>query len=79
MIIEFDSGPVYCDNDKNIKAKVKCYGDKVNTNFQGKQIPKENASYKCLSLIMLGSLIRVSKKYYPQTLLEECKYETKKD
>ena len=79
MIIEFDSGPVYCDNDKNIKAKVKSYGDKVNTNFQGKQIPKENASYKCLSLIMLGSLIRVSKKYYPQTLLEECKYETKKD
>ena len=79
MIIEFDSGPVYCDNDKNIKAKVKSYGDKVNTNFQGKQIPKENASYKCLPLIMLGSLIRVSKKYYPQTLLEECKYETKKD
>ena len=79
MIIEFDSGPVYCDNDKNIKAKVKTYGDKVNTNFQGKQIPKENASYKCLPLIMLGSLIRVSKKYYPQTLLEECKYETKKD
>ena len=79
MIIEFDSGPVYCDNDKNIKAKVKSYGDKLNTNFQGKQIPKENASYKFLSLIMLGSLIRVSKKYYPQTLLEECKYETKKD
>ena len=79
MIIEFNSGPVYCDNDKYIKAKGKSYGDKVNTNFQGKKIPKENASYKCLSLIMLGSLISVSKKYYPQTLLEECKYETKKD
>ena len=23
---------------------------------------------------MLGSVIRVNKKYYPQTLLEECKY-----
>ena len=27
---------------------------------------------------MPDSVIRVSKKYYPQTLLEECKYEIKK-
>ena len=27
---------------------------------------------------MLDSVIRVSKKYYPQTLLEKCKYEIKK-
>ena len=27
---------------------------------------------------MLDSIIRVNKKYYPQTLLEECKYEMKK-
>ena len=26
-------------------------------------------------MIMLDSVIRVNKKYYPQTLLEECKYE----
>ena len=76
--IEFDSEPVYGDNDKYIKAKIKSYGDKVNTNFQGKKIPKENASHKCLSLVMLDSVTRVSKKCYPQTLLEECKYETKK-
>ena len=31
-----------------------------------------------MPLIMLDSVIRVSKKYYPQTLLEECKYEIKK-
>ena len=30
-----------------------------------------------MSLIMLDSFIRVSKKYYPQTLLEESKYEIK--
>ena len=72
------SAPVYGDNDKYIKAEIKSYGDKVNTNFQGKKIPKENASYKCLSLIMLDSFIRLSKKYYPQTFLEECKYEIKK-
>ena len=66
---------VYGDNNKYIKAKIKSYGDKVNTNFQGKKISKENASYKCLSLVMLDSVIRIIKKYYPQTLLEECKYE----
>ena len=71
MNIEFDSEPVYIDNDKYIKAKIKSYVDKVNTNFQGKKILKENALYKCLSLIMLDSVIKVSKKYYPQTLLEE--------
>ena len=32
---------------------------------------------KCLSLIMLDSVIRVNKKYYSQTLLQECKYEIK--
>ena len=37
-------------------------------------MPKENASYKCLLLIVLDSVITVNKKYYPQTLLEECKY-----
>ena len=68
--MEFDSEPVYGDGDKYIKAKIKMYGDRVNKNFQGKQVPKQNASYKCLSLIMLGSVIRVNKKYYPQTLLE---------
>ena len=28
---------------------------------------------------MLDSVIRVNKKYYPQTLLEECKYKIKKN
>ena len=27
---------------------------------------------------MLDSVVRIKKKYYPQTLLEECKYEIKK-
>ena len=79
MNIKFDSESIYGDNDKYIKTKIKLYGDKINTNFQGKKIPKENASYKCLSLIMLDSVITVNKKYYPQTLLEECKYVIKKN
>ena len=33
---------------------------------------------KCLSIIMLDSVIKAKKEYYPQTLLEECKYEPRK-
>ena len=79
MNIEFDSEPVYGDHDKYIKAKIKMDEDRVNTNFQGKKMPKENASYNCLSLIMLDSVIRANKKYYPQTFLEECKYVIRKN
>ena len=75
MKTNFDSEPIYGDNDKYIMTKINSYGDKINTNFQGKKMPKENASYKCLSSIVLDSVIRVNKKCYPQTLLEECKYE----
>ena len=76
--MKLDSEPVYGFNNKYIKTKIKIYGDKVNTNFHGKNIPKEKTACKCLSLIMLDSVIWVNKKYYPQTLLEECKYEIKK-
>ena len=48
------------------------------TNFQSKKIPKEKAPCKCLSIIMLDSVIRAKKKYYPQTRMAECKYEQEK-
>ena len=68
--IEFDSEPVYSDTDFYIKTKVKMYDNKVNINFQGKETPKGDSSYKCLSLIMLDSVVKVGKKYYPQVFLE---------
>ena len=37
-------------------------------------MPKEKSSCKRLSIIMLDSVIRANKKYYPQIFLEECKY-----
>ena len=76
---KFDSELVYGDNDKYIKRKIMVYEDKVNSHFQGKKLSKENVSYKWLLLIMLGSVIIVNKKYYPQTLLEQCKYAVKKN
>ena len=76
--INFNSEPIYGDNDKYIKTKIKIYGGSVNTNFQGKKMPKEKAPCKSLSIIMLDSAVKAKKKYYPQAYLEECKYEPKK-
>ena len=75
--VKFESRLIYGEHDKYIQAKIKSYEDKVNTNFQGKKTPKENSSYKCLSIITLESIIKVNKKYHPQILLDECKYEVK--
>ena len=77
VYIEFASEPVY--GDKYIKSKIRLYGADMNRNFHKKGIPNENTPYKCLSLIMLESAIKgKNKNHYPQTLLEECKYEIKK-
>ena len=72
--MNFESNPVYCDDDKHIKAKIKTYAGSIITNFHNKKMPKEKAPCKCLSIIMIDSVIKANKKYYPQTLLEECKY-----
>ena len=60
------------------KTKIKTYGYSVITNFHNKKKPKENAPCTCLSIIMLDSIIKAKKKYYPQMSLEECKYEQKR-
>ena len=64
---------MYGYNDNYIKTKIKIYDNNVNTHFHGKKVPRENASYKCLSLLMLDFVVKVKKKYCPQTLLEETK------
>ena len=74
MRIDFESKPVYGDDDKYIKTKIKIYADSIVTNFHNKKIPKEKSQCKCLSIIILDSVIKANKKYYPQTFLEECKY-----
>ena len=76
MKINFESKPVYGDYDKYlyIKTKIKTYASSIITNVYNKNMPEEKAPCKCLSIIMIDSVIKVNKMYYPQTLLEECKY-----
>ena len=74
MSIYFESKPVYGDGDKYIKTKIKIYKDSLFTNLHNKKIPKEDAPCKFLSIIVLDSVIKTNKKYYPKTFLEESKY-----
>ena len=72
---KFDSEPVY--NKKNLKDQIKSYNGKINTNFHNNKIPKEDSKFIFLSVILIDSVFRASKNYYPQILLEECKYVVK--
>ena len=44
---EFDSKVVY--NEKYLKAKIKIYNGKINTNFHNNKIPKECFQCICMS------------------------------
>ena len=72
--IDFESKPLYGDDNKYIKAKINMYANNMIANVNNKKMPNENAPCKLLSIIMIDSVIKANKKYYPQTVLEECKY-----
>ena len=61
MRIDFESKPVYSDDNKYIKTNIKIYAGSMVSDFQNKKIPKEKAPYKCLLIIMLDSVIKVNK------------------
>ena len=72
---KFDRDPIY--NNKYINTKIRSYNNDIITNFRNiynknNILPGKNKPYKCVSLISLDSIIKFNKKYYPQTLLEEC-------
>ena len=50
----------------------------VNTLFSEDKIPKRKVDYVCIAAICIDSILRASKKSYPQVYLEQCKYEIKK-
>ena len=79
MKIDFNTKTNYDDDDdKYIKTIIKTYKDSIITNFYNKngskKIPEEKVPHKCLSIIILDSIIYAYEKYYSQVFLEECKY-----
>ena len=74
---KFDSDPVY--NNKYINTKIRSYNNDIKTNIRdidnkNNKLPEKNKPYRCISLISLDSIVKINKKYYPQTLLQECVY-----
>ena len=72
---ESDNEPVY--NEEYLEAKIKSYNGKINTNFHNNKIPRKGSQFICLSVILINSVFRTVKNYYPQVFLEECKYVVK--
>ena len=68
MKITFECKPVYGEDVKYIKTKIKTYAGNIITKFHNKKMPKEKTSCNCLWIIMIDSVIKANKKYYPQTL-----------
>ena len=73
---EFNSEPVY--NEKYLKTKIKSYKGKIDTKLHNTKIPKEDSLSICLSVILIDSVYRKNKNYYPKVFLEECKYIVRK-
>ena len=83
MEIDFNTRRTNGDDDeKHIKIRIKTYKDSITANFYNKigskKIPEANIPHKCLSIIILDSIIYAYEKYYPKILLEECKYAKEK-
>ena len=76
MGIDFECKAIY--DDKYINTKIKTHKDSIATNFHDKtgfkEVLEEKVPHKCLSIIILDSVLYAYEKYYPQTFLEECKY-----
>ena len=79
MKIDFNTETTYGGgNDKYIEKRIKTYKYSITINFYNKngskKIPEEKVPHKCLSIIILDSVLYAYEKYYPQTFLEERKY-----
>ena len=74
--IKFHCQPVY--EYKYLKTKVREYDGVINTNFLGNNIPKENMHYTCIACIIIDSVMKMDKKYFPQVYSKEWNYKIQK-
>ena len=69
MGIDFSTKPTDVDDEKYIKTKIKTCEENITTNFYNKKgskkVPKEKIPHKCLSIIILDSILYAYEKYHP--------------
>ena len=58
----FDSEPMY--REKYLKTNIKFYKGKIYTNFHN-SVPKVGPHCVCLPVILVGSIFKMGKNYYP--------------
>ena len=68
----FDSEPVY--NEKYLKTKIISYEGKINTIFHNDRMSEKSSHCICLSMVLIDSVFKMGKNYYPQVLLKKYKY-----
>ena len=75
--LKFAASPIR--DDKYILAKLKIFKKKYITSFNNNNIvPIEKNHCICIPAIDIDSVLKIDKKAYPQSYLEECKYKLKK-
>ena len=74
--LKFTVSPVR--DDKYIIAKLKIFKNVNITKFTNNVIPEENIHYTCIFAIDIDSVLKIDKKAFPQSYLEQCKYRLKK-
>ena len=73
--LKFAASPIR--NDQYILVKLKIFKKKNLTTFNN-IVPIEKNHYICIPAIDIDSVLKIDKKAYPQTYLEECKYKLNK-
>ena len=76
--IDFTVNPIR--DYKYLVAKLKIF-DRINRttfNNNNNSIPMEKYHYICIPVIDIHSVLKIDKRVYPQTYLEQCKYKLKK-
>ena len=74
--VDFTVNPV--GDDIYLVAKLKIFNKVNRTSFNNKTIPIEKNHYICIPAIDIDSVIKIDKRVYAQTYLEQCKYKLKK-
>ena len=68
---EFDIELVH--NEKYLKAKMKSYNGKQHK-LHNNETEKEGSKFHSLSVILVDSVFKTGKNYYPQVFLQKIKY-----
>ena len=74
--LKFNVGSVR--EDKYIISKLKIFNRINRTTFTDDIIPFQRNHYICIPAIDIDSVLKINKRAYPQSYLEQCKYKLKK-